>query len=117
MVHRDLKAANLYFDGGLLKLADFETVLDDNSENTCGTPGIMAPEQYSSTVVDWKADQYAAGGSQPSYDKQFVRDWLSTTDWDKNSTPPALPDEIVAKTREKYIGAYEQLTGKTFPWK
>jgi phosphoribosylaminoimidazole-succinocarboxamide synthase len=65
----------------------------------------------------WPADQYAPGGSQPSYDKQFVRDWLGTTDWDKNSVPPALPDDIIAKTREKYINAYEQLTGKTFAWK
>lgn len=65
----------------------------------------------------WPADQYAPGRSQPSYDKQFVRDWLGTTDWDKNSPPPALPDEIVAKTREKYIEAYEQLTGKAFAWK
>ena len=65
----------------------------------------------------WPADQYAPGGSQPSYDKQFVRDWLGTTDWDKNSIPPALPDDIVAKTREKYIDAYERLTGKAFAWK
>jgi phosphoribosylaminoimidazole-succinocarboxamide synthase len=65
----------------------------------------------------WPADQYAPGGSQPSYDKQFVRDWLGTTNWDKNSLPPALPDDIVAKTREKYIDAYEQLTGKAFAWK
>jgi len=65
----------------------------------------------------WPADQYQPGAGQPSYDKQFVRDWLETTDWDKNSTPPALPDEIVAKTREKYIEAYERLTGQTFAWK
>ena len=65
----------------------------------------------------WPADRYAPGKAQPSFDKQFVRDWLSTTGWDKNSTPPALPDDIVAKTREKYIEAYEQLTGKTFAWR
>jgi len=65
----------------------------------------------------WPADQYEAGKSQPSFDKQFVRDWLGTTDWDKNSPPPALPDEIVEKTREKYIDAFEQLTGSSFPWK
>jgi phosphoribosylaminoimidazole-succinocarboxamide synthase len=65
----------------------------------------------------WPADQYAPGGSQPSFDKQFVRDWLETTDWDKNSEPPRLPDEVVAKTREKYITAYELLVGKKFPWR
>ncbi len=59
----------------------------------------------------WPADQYVPGRSQPSFDKQFVRDWLETTGWDKNSPPPPLPDDIVAKTREKYVGAYRQLTG------
>jgi phosphoribosylaminoimidazole-succinocarboxamide synthase len=62
----------------------------------------------------WPADQYQPGRSQPSFDKQFVRDWLSATDWDKNSPPPALPDDIVAKTRAKYVEAYERLTGRTF---
>jgi phosphoribosylaminoimidazole-succinocarboxamide synthase len=62
----------------------------------------------------WPADQYAPGHGQPSYDKQFVRDWLLSTDWDRNSPPPKLPDDIVAKTREKYIEAYERLTGEKF---
>lgn len=65
----------------------------------------------------WPADQYRPGQSQPSFDKQFVRDWLETTGWDKNSAPPALPDEIVTKTRAKYIEAYERLTGNRFAWK
>jgi len=65
----------------------------------------------------WPADQYAVGSNPPSYDKQFVRDWLETTDWDKNSTPPDLPADVVAKTREKYIEAFERLTEKEFPWK
>ena len=64
----------------------------------------------------WPADRYAVGTSPPSFDKQFVRDWLSATDWDKNSPPPELPDDVVAKTRAKYIEAYERLTGQTFPW-
>ncbi|MGD0897960.1 MAG: phosphoribosylaminoimidazolesuccinocarboxamide synthase [Thermoguttaceae bacterium] len=62
----------------------------------------------------WPADQYAAGRSQPSFDKQFVRDWLSASGWDKNSPPPALPDDIVAKTRAKYVEAFERLTGRKF---
>jgi len=61
----------------------------------------------------WPADQYEPGRGQPSYDKQFVRDWLETTDWDKNSPQPALPDEIVSKTRDKYVEAYRKLTGKS----
>jgi phosphoribosylaminoimidazole-succinocarboxamide synthase len=60
----------------------------------------------------WPADQYAPGRSQPSFDKQFVRDWLSASGWDKNSPPPALPADIVAKTRAKYVEAFERLTGK-----
>jgi len=61
----------------------------------------------------WPADQYQPGRSQPSFDKQFVRDWLESTSWDKDSPPPALPDEVVTKTRQKYVEAYERLTGKT----
>lgn len=64
----------------------------------------------------WPADQYEPGGPQPSFDKQFVRDWLETTGWDKNSPPPPLPDEVVKKTRHKYIEAYEQLSGQKFAW-
>lgn len=59
----------------------------------------------------WPADRYSPGKGQPSYDKQFVRDWLETTGWDKNSPPPPLPPDVVAKTREKYVEAYRQLTG------
>ena len=65
----------------------------------------------------WPADQYKPGQNQPSYDKQFVREFLETTDWDKNSQPPELPEEIVNNTRAKYIEAYEQLTGNEFAWK
>ena len=65
----------------------------------------------------WPADAHRAGGPQPSFDKQFVRDWLETTSWDKNSPPPELPADVVAKTREKYIDAYERLTGNAFAWK
>ncbi|GMW02490.1 MAG: phosphoribosylaminoimidazole-succinocarboxamide synthase [Candidatus Hydrogenedentota bacterium] len=59
----------------------------------------------------WPADQYEPGHGQPSYDKQFVRDWLETTDWDKNSPQPPLPDDVVQKTRAKYVEAYRRLTG------
>lgn len=62
----------------------------------------------------WPADLYQPGRAQQSYDKQFVRDWLETTGWDKNSPPPALPEEVVARTRAKYVEAFEKLTGKAF---
>jgi len=59
----------------------------------------------------WPADGYAPGRSQPSFDKQFVRDWLESTTWDKNSPPPELPTSVVEKTRAKYLEAVEKLTG------
>jgi phosphoribosylaminoimidazole-succinocarboxamide synthase len=65
----------------------------------------------------WPADQYAPGRVQPSFDKQFVRDWLETTGWDKNSPPPELPADVIEKTRAKYIEAFERLSGETFPWR
>ncbi|HET7624305.1 MAG TPA: phosphoribosylaminoimidazolesuccinocarboxamide synthase [Verrucomicrobiae bacterium] len=60
----------------------------------------------------WPADQYAPGKGQPSFDKQFVRDYLETLDWDKTPPGPALPEDVVAKTSAKYLEAYERLTGK-----
>jgi phosphoribosylaminoimidazole-succinocarboxamide synthase len=60
----------------------------------------------------WPADQYAVGSNPPSYDKQFVRDWLETTGWDKSPPAPELPAEVVAKTREKYLEAFRVLTGE-----
>lgn len=65
----------------------------------------------------WPIDQYEPGHAQPSFDKQFVRDWLESTSWDKNSEPPTLPDDIVARTRDKYVEAYEKLNDKDFEWK
>jgi phosphoribosylaminoimidazole-succinocarboxamide synthase len=62
----------------------------------------------------WPADEYAVGGSPPSYDKQYVRDWLETLDWDKTPPGPAIPDEVVAGTRARYVEAYERLTGGSF---
>jgi phosphoribosylaminoimidazole-succinocarboxamide synthase len=60
----------------------------------------------------WPADSYEVGSSPLSYDKQFVRDYLETLDWDKTPPAPALPDEIIEKSRAKYLEAYERLTGK-----
>ena len=59
----------------------------------------------------WDADGYAPGKSQPNYDKQFVRDWLDDSGWDHEPPAPALPEEVVAKTVERYREAYRKLTG------
>jgi phosphoribosylaminoimidazole-succinocarboxamide synthase len=60
----------------------------------------------------WPADQYQPGRGQPSFDKQFVRDYLETLDWDKSPPAPTLPPDVVARTESKYLDAYERLTGK-----
>ena len=60
----------------------------------------------------WPMDQYAPGGAQPSFDKQFVRDYLEAIRWNKQPPVPALPDDVVLKTREKYVEAFRRLTGK-----
>jgi len=60
----------------------------------------------------WPADQYAPGRGQPSFDKQFVRDYLETLTWDKTPPGPELPGDVVEKTSVKYLEAYERLTGK-----
>jgi phosphoribosylaminoimidazole-succinocarboxamide synthase len=62
----------------------------------------------------WPKAGYKAGISPPSYDKQFVRDWLTQSGWDKSSDPPKLPETIVEQTRQRYLVAYERLTGKPF---
>ena len=61
----------------------------------------------------WPKDQYRIGGSPASLDKQFVRDYLESLDWDKTPPAPALPEEIVVKTREKYLDALKALSGKS----
>lgn len=64
----------------------------------------------------WPRAAYSPGKSQPSFDKQFVRDYLETLDWDKRPPAPALPDEVVAATREKYLEAYQLMTGHALPF-
>ncbi|HEY5033902.1 MAG TPA: phosphoribosylaminoimidazolesuccinocarboxamide synthase [Candidatus Dormibacteraeota bacterium] len=60
----------------------------------------------------WEASTFVVGTSPDSYDKQIVRDWLTRSGWDKESEPPALPDDVVAQTRDRYLTAYQRLVGK-----
>src|SRR5919201_1545555 len=62
----------------------------------------------------WPADGYEPGHGQPSFDKQYVRDWASGSGWDKTPPAPELPDEVIARTRELYIDAYERITSESF---
>ena len=92
-------------------LADtkFEFGHDENGTLTLGDE-VLTPD----SSRFWPADTYAPGKAQPSYDKQYVRDWLVESGWDRNSEPPPLPAEVVEKTRAKYVEAYERLTGASF---
>ena len=84
----------------------FEFGLDEN-----GTLCLMDEALTPDSSRFWPADQYQPGSNPPSYDKQFVRDWLETTGWDKTPPAPALPAEVAEKTAAKYREALEKLTG------
>jgi phosphoribosylaminoimidazole-succinocarboxamide synthase len=62
----------------------------------------------------WPADAWVPGHDVPSFDKQYVRDWLDTTDWDRTAPPPDLPAEVVNGTRSRYVEAYDRITGREF---
>ncbi len=62
----------------------------------------------------WPAEGYEVGRGQPSFDKQYVRDWSSSSGWDKSPPAPAIPEDVVAATRERYVTAYERLAGEPF---
>ena len=62
----------------------------------------------------WPADGYEPGHGQPSFDKQYVRDWASNSGWDKSPPAPELPDDVVEGTRGRYVEAYERITGEPF---
>jgi phosphoribosylaminoimidazole-succinocarboxamide synthase len=95
--------------GIILADTKFEFGLDSEGVLTLGDE-VCTPD----SSRFWPADEYEPGRSQPSFDKQFVRDWASSTGWDRNPPAPAIPDEVVARTREKYIEAYERVTGQGF---
>jgi phosphoribosylaminoimidazole-succinocarboxamide synthase len=96
-------------NGIILADTKFELGLDANGELTIGDE-ICTPD----SSRFWPADQYEPGRGQPSFDKQYVRDWASSTGWDRNPPAPPIPDDIVAKTTEKYVEAYERITGEPF---
>jgi phosphoribosylaminoimidazole-succinocarboxamide synthase len=95
--------------GIILADTKFELGLDEDGRLTLGDE-VCTPD----SSRFWPADEYEPGRSQPSFDKQFVRDWASSTGWDRNPPAPAIPDDVVARTREKYVEAYERITGEPF---
>jgi phosphoribosylaminoimidazole-succinocarboxamide synthase len=95
--------------GIILADTKFELGLDADGALTIGDE-ICTPD----SSRFWPADQYEPGRGQPSFDKQYVRDWASSTGWDRNPPAPPIPDDVVARTREKYVEAYERITGEPF---
>jgi phosphoribosylaminoimidazole-succinocarboxamide synthase len=95
--------------GVILADTKFEFGLDEAGELTLGDE-VCTPD----SSRFWPADQYEPGRSQPSFDKQYVRDWAAGTGWDKSPPAPAIPDDVVAATRERYVKAYEVLSGEPF---
>ncbi len=95
--------------GIILADTKFEFGLDADGQLTLGDE-VCTPD----SSRFWPADQYEVGKGQPSFDKQYVRDWASSTGWDRTPPAPPIPDDVVAKTREKYIEAYERITGQAF---
>jgi phosphoribosylaminoimidazole-succinocarboxamide synthase len=95
--------------GVILADTKFEFGLDDDGELVIGDE-VLTPD----SSRYWPAEGYEPGRSQPSYDKQYVRDWASGSGWDKTPPAPALPDDVVARTRELYVEAYERITGEPF---
>jgi phosphoribosylaminoimidazole-succinocarboxamide synthase len=95
--------------GILLADTKFEFGLSASGELTLGDEA-LSPD----SSRFWPADRYLVGRPQPSYDKQYVRDWAAGTGWDKTSPAPPIPDDVVAGTRDRYLEAYARLAGEPF---
>ena len=95
--------------GIILADTKFEFGLDESGTLTLGDE-VCTPD----SSRFWPADEYEPGRGQPSFDKQFVRDWASSTGWDRTPPAPEIPDDVVERTREKYVEAYERITGQPF---
>jgi phosphoribosylaminoimidazole-succinocarboxamide synthase len=102
-------AAHALERGIILADTKFEFGLDEAGTLTVGDE-VCTPD----SSRFWPADLYEPGRGQPSFDKQFVRDWASSTGWDRTPPAPAIPEDVVARTRKKYIEAYERITGESF---
>ena len=94
------------------RAADVQSDSLPHEEETVETLGdeVLTPD----SSRFWPAEGFAIGRGQPSFDKQFVRDWASGTGWDKQPPAPPIPDDVVAATRAKYVEAYELITGESF---
>jgi len=105
----EFAAAHAGERGVILADTKFEFGLDDQGELVVGDE-VLTPD----SSRYWPADGYAPGGPQPSFDKQYVRDWASGSGWDKTPPAPELPDDVVEGTRGRYVEAYDRITGEPF---
>ncbi len=95
--------------GVILADTKFEFGLDDDGQLVVGDE-VLTPD----SSRFWPADDYEPGRGQRSYDKQYVRDWASSTGWDKSPPAPEVPEGVAARTRALYVEAYEKITGEPF---
>jgi phosphoribosylaminoimidazole-succinocarboxamide synthase len=102
------KGANLADQMGII-IADTKFEFGFIEEDIILIDEILTPD----SSRFWPKESYSPGGSQKSYDKQYVRDYLDTLDWDKKAPGPALPKDVIAKTRQKYLDALTQLSGSS----
>jgi phosphoribosylaminoimidazole-succinocarboxamide synthase len=104
------RGAEIALEAGIV-LADtkFEFGLDPDGGLVLGDE-VLTPD----SSRFWPATLWSPGAAQPSFDKQYVRDWLTSSGWDRVSPPPELPADVVEATRERYVTAYERLTGTAF---
>jgi len=120
------RAAEILGDRALLeRLREVSIALYEHAAEHARTRGILLRDAEGTLTLGdevltpdssrfWPADSYEIGRSQPSFDKQYVRDWAAGSGWDKTPPAPALPDDVVASTREKYVQAYELIVGEPF---
>lgn len=104
------KAADYAATRGII-IADTKFEFGDTAQGLILADEVLTPD----SSRFWPADQYKAGGAQPSYDKQYVRDYLESIKWDKKPPAPGLPPEVQANTSAKYVEAYRLLTGRELP--
>ncbi len=101
-------------NGVILADTKFEFGLDDSDRGSPGTLVLGDEVLTPDSSRYWPADGYEVGRSQPSFDKQYVRDWASASGWDKKPPAPAIPPDVVSGTRARYVEAYERITGEPF---
>ncbi len=104
------KASNYALTRGII-IADTKFEFGFIGEKLCLIDEVLTPD----SSRFWPLDSYTPGTTQPSFDKQFVRDYLESIGWDKSPPAPPLPEDIIEKTRERYLEAYRRITGKELP--